>query len=385
MRAILFRIVDDPLFGVRTIDGIPHIGLGLMAIPWLLLGALAVYFTVRNGRAKLSSGSADPDAAAKLKTDATMTGGIFAAMPFIAGVVLRMMAKAAAKLVAEGKAAGPEGIPVFGYGVMMFVGIVAATFFAVRNAKKLGIEPDTIMDMLMWLVIPGIMGGRLFYVIQKHNEHGMLKGKSLPEVLFALVNLPDGGLVFYGAIMGGLLGFLAFCYRRGLNILKMGDIILPSVFVGLGFGRIGCFLYGCCFGGTCTLPWAVQFPKDSVPYAAQIGSGYITDAATASLPLHPTQVYSSITAFMIATVLMLYLRHRPYNGSAMAIGWVLYPVARFVIEILRNDELDQFGTGLTISQNISVLLFVTGLIFIAALTTTRGTFFGFNKSPLAVS
>ena len=365
MRAILLRIVLEPFFSFQTVDGLLKVGLGIALIPWVVVAAVSIFVTFRKSRAA-EGGEDSGNTLAEVGTSA----GVFAAVPIGAYFFLR---------------SHPEGIPVFGYGVMMFAGIIAATFFAVRNAKKLGLESDIIMDMLMWLVIPGIVGGRLFYIIQKHNEHGILKGKSVPEVLFALVNLPDGGLVFYGSIMGGVLGFLAFCFRRRLNILQMGDIVLPSVFVGLGFGRIGCFLYGCCFGGTCTLPWAVQFPKDSVPYAAQVGSGYITDAATTSLPLHPTQIYSSITAFMIATVLMLYLRHRPYNGSAMAIGWIIYPIARFVIEILRNDEVGQFGTDLTISQQISVGLFFSGLIFLVALTLTRGRFFGFNKSPLAVS
>ncbi len=389
MRAILFRIVLEPFFSVETIDGMPHVGLGLLLLPWAILGALAVYLTLRVGKAAANDKTAGSEKPGSAKMDATITGAVFAAVPVVAAIFLKVTGKVAGKVIGNEAVRDalvePHGIPVFGYGLMMFVGIVSATLFAVYNAKKLGVEKDTILDMLMWLVVPGIIGGRLFYIIQKHNEHGILKGKSLPEVLFALVNLPDGGLVFYGAIMGGLLGFLVFCRRQNLNILKMGDIILPSVFVGLGFGRIGCFLFGCCFGGTCSLPWAVQFPKGSVPYLAQIGSGYITSDAATSLPLHPTQIYSSLTAFMLATVLMLYLRHRPYNGSVVAIGWVMYPIARFIIEILRNDELGQFGTGLTISQNISVVLFGTGLTFMALLTSTRGTLFGFNKNPLAAS
>jgi len=388
MRAILFRIVLEPFFSVETIAGMPHVGLGLLLVPWTVIGVLAVYLTIRSGKTEVA-GSSGAVKSGSSRTDAQITGLVFAAVPVVAAIFLKVTGRAAAKLISSENAreavAGPEGIPVFGYGLMMFIGIVSATVFAIHNARKLGVEKDTILDMLMWLVIPGIIGGRVFYIVQKHIEHGILKGKSLPEVLFAFVNLPDGGLVFYGAIMGGLLGFLMFCRRRNLNILKMGDIILPSVFVGLGFGRIGCFLFGCCFGGTSLLPWAVQFPKNSVPYLAQIGSGYINSDAATSLPLHPTQIYSSLTAFMIATVLMLYLRHRPYNGSVVAVGWVIYPIARFVIEILRNDELGQFGTGLTISQNISLVLFVTGLIFITLLTSTRGTLFGFNKSPMAAS
>lgn len=371
MRAVLFRIVLAPFFSVEMVDGMPRVGLGLMLLPWTVIGVMSVYLTITKKKSFASTLIDEVETPAdKVKAsgaDAAFTGGVFGVIPIGAWFYL---------------SSHPEGIPVFGYGVMMFMGILAATLFATYNAKKLGVSSETILDMLMWLVIPGILGGRLFYIIQKNNEHGILKGKSFSEVLVTFIKLSEGGLVFYGAIMGGLLGFLGFCYRRRLNVLKMGDIILPSVFVGLGFGRIGCFLFGCCFGGTCTLPWAVQFPKGSVPYMAQLGSGYITDAAETSLALHPTQIYSSISAFLIATTLILYLRHRPYNGSVLAVGWIIYPIARFIVEILRNDEASQFGTGLTISQNISVILFGTGLVFLALLTATRGNLFGLNKNSV---
>ncbi|MFK7818084.1 MAG: prolipoprotein diacylglyceryl transferase, partial [Planctomycetaceae bacterium] len=266
-----------------------------------------------------------------------------------------------------------DGIPIFGYGLMMFLGIASGTALAIWNAKKLGLTSDAIMDMSMWLIVPGIVGGRMFYVIQK----GMLRGKGLGDGFAAIINLPDGGLVFYGAIIGGLLGFLTYCYRKDLNVLLMGDIVLPSVILGLGFGRIGCFLYGCCYGGMCSLPWAVEFPKNSVPYDAQINTGYLTPDAPHSLPLHPTQIYSSINAFLLAAMLVVYLRrHRPYHGAVLAIGWVIYPIARFTLEFVRNDEPGQFGTPFTISQLISIGLFVTGIIYTIQLVKSRGRMAG---------
>lgn len=358
MRAILLRFVMEPFWTARVEDGVPHVGFGFILIPWLLIAVLSIAYGWKN-RAP-GSKTAKQDALASL---ATFVGVPLAAYFFLPEPIRT------------------TGVPIFGYGFMMFVGIVCAVLFAIRNAKMLGLKTEDIMDMSMWLIVPGIVGGRMFYVIQKHYEHGFLKGKSLGEALFAIVNLPNGGLVFFGAIIGGLGGFLTYCYKRRLSVLQMGDIVLPSVFIGLGFGRIGCFLYGCCFGGTCSLPWAVQFPKGSVPYEAQISTGFITPDALTSLPLHPTQIYSSVNAFLLAAVLILYLRHRPYNGAALAIGWIVYPIARFILELLRNDEVGLFNTSFTISQQISMLLFVTGIIYTIVLVKTRGEMFGLGNRP----
>ncbi len=352
MRAVLLRIVMEPFWSAQVQDGVPRIGFGFILIPWLIAGLFSLRASLR-----------PREGAARSIQEALFSAGVFCAIPlglyFFLPERLRV-----------------DGIPVFGYGFMLFVGITTATWFAVRNGRRLGLSQDTILDMLIWLVVPGIAGGRLFYVVQKHYEFGFLRGKSVGEALFAIVNLPDGGLVFYGAVLGGLGGFLTYCYRRRLNILQMGDVILPSLFVGLGFGRIGCFLYGCCFGGTCELPWAVTFPRDSVPYNVELAKGYLTAGAPHSLPLHPTQLYSSINAFLLATVLTLYLKHRPYNGAVLAIGWVVYPITRFVIEMLRSDEAGLWGTPFTVSQWISMLLFVTGVAYSALLVRTNGRMFG---------
>ncbi len=369
MRAVLLRFVMEPFWEWKTDEGIPFIGFGFMLIPWVIIAAISLWLTFKSQRATGNATSTDSESGTT-KQDMIASLVTFIGVPLAAWLFLP-------------KPLRTDGVPIFGYGFMMFVGIASATFLAVRNAKMLGLKSEVIMDMLMWLVIPGIVGGRLFYVVQKHFELGFLKGMSIPEALFAIVNLPNGGLVFFGAIIGGLGGFLAYCYRRNLDILLMGDIVLPSVFIGLAFGRIGCFLYGCCYGGPCALPWAVEFPAKSVPWDAQVSRGFIAEDALTSLPLHPTQIYSSVNAFLLATVLVLYLRHRPYNGSALAIGWIMYPIARFIIEILRNDEMGLFGTKFTISQQISIGLFVTGIIFTALLVKTRGKLF--RGSPAAVA
>jgi phosphatidylglycerol:prolipoprotein diacylglycerol transferase len=171
---------------------------------------------------------------------------------------------------------------------------------------------------------------------------------------------------------------------------------MPSLFIGLGFGRIGCFLYGCCFGAACTLPWAVEFPADSLTFEAlqdrseemlaadkpelarllqadgvPITKYEIADqkrgAVLTTIPLHPTQIYSSVLAFSLGLFLAWYFGRRPFEGSVLALGWILYPVNRFVLEIIRDDEPGRLNTGLTFSQLMSIGLFVTGIALLIRL------------------
>ncbi len=273
-----------------------------------------------------------------------------------------------------------SGVPLFGYGFMLFVGFSTATFLASRRAKSVGLDSDVIWDLMMWILIPGIVGARIIYLLQYGDK--VFAGKHGMELLKAAVALWDGGIVFYGCIIGGVLGMLAFCRKNNIRPLQLGDVIMPSLFVGLGFGRIGCFLYGCCFGAACRLPWAVNFPSDSMtferlaarsevtqeklleangtPIAAEALKDIQPDTVLTTIALHPAQIYSSILAFLLAGLLMWFFRRRPFEGAVLALGWILYPINRFVLEIIRDDEPGRMGTGLTFSQLMSIGLFLSG-------------------------
>lgn len=253
-----------------------------------------------------------------------------------------------------------RSIPVYGYGFMMLVGFSAATWIASRRAKSVGESPDTIWDMMFWLFAFGLTGARLFYVIQK-RKMVFRNAESLPDYLFTLVNLQDGGLVFFGGMLGGLLGFYLFCKKRKIDPLLWADICIPSLFIGLAFGRVGCFMNGCCYGGATNLPWKVNFPLGSVPDLSLVERGFVSVSDTVSMSIHPTQIYSSINAFILAGVLHWYFRVRPRNGSVFAAGLIIYPITRFLIEIIRNDEKGIGGTILTISQWVSLGMVVTGI------------------------
>lgn len=175
-----------------------------------------------------------------------------------------------------------------------------------------------------------------------------------------------GGIVLYGSILGGAAGFLFYRFMRPFPFLPMVDVVAPALAVGVAFGRLGCFFNGCCFGGKCAYPWAVRFPFKSIPWGDQFDRGWISATATKSLPIHPTQLYSSFDGFLLLALLLAFYPFRRKDGEVMALLMVTYPITRFLIEILRDDE-GSFFAGMTISQTISVGIFAGGLAFWAYL------------------
>ncbi|HEY2147090.1 MAG TPA: prolipoprotein diacylglyceryl transferase, partial [Pirellulales bacterium] len=174
------------------------------------------------------------------------------------------------------------GLPIRSYGVMVLLGVVAGVWLAAYRARKRGFAPELIFTLALWLFIGGLVGARLFYVIEywrdqfyRMDEKGSF---DFWETLKGVLNFPQGGLVIYGALIGGGVAGLLFWRRyRHLPMLKIADVIAPSMALGLGIGRIGCFLNGCCFGGVApTLPWAVEFPEQSPPYMRQVELGQIS-------------------------------------------------------------------------------------------------------------
>lgn len=269
----------------------------------------------------------------------------------------------------------PSGLPVRGYGVMVLAGAATGVWMATYRAQRVGIDREIIWSMAFWLFIGGMIGGRAFYVIEYWHER--FRSDSIRETLLRVLNFPEGGLVVYGALFGGVAAVLFFIRKHRLPALATFDLIAPSMAIGLALGRIGCFLNGCCYGGPTTLPWGVSFPPGSPPYVDQTARGALSSANPPlhSLPVHPAQLYSAITAALIGWVLWSYYPFRRRDGQVIALMLMIYPISRFMEEIIRTDEPAVFGTGLSISQNISLAVFATGI----------GLWFYLSKQPARVA
>ena len=165
------------------------------------------------------------------------------------------------------------GLPVRGYGVMMMIGVACAVWVSKKRVEHLGVSLDAFMALALWTVVSGLIGARLFYIVQKWDELG---GDTLMSKLWVAFQFTEGGLVVYGSAIGGLIGILIWTYRNRIAPIPLIDAIVPAFFIGLAFGRIGCLLNGCCYGGICEsdLP-TIAFPRGAPAYVDQLHRGLL--------------------------------------------------------------------------------------------------------------
>jgi len=417
---------------------------------------------------------------------------------------------------------GDRGLPIRGYGFMMLIGVVSSVWLATYRARRMGVDPENVLSLAFVMFVFGIVGARIFYVLQYYDQ---FLRPSVPETIGAIFSVNNGGLVVYGSVIGGLTAGIIFLRKRNLPMLALGDIVAPSMVLGLAFGRLGCLLNGCCFGGVCETAWApsIEFPMMTTsglgtpPYSHQKMQGqlhgvliggnqerplnvlrvypetiYAGDSArnsgitegaeleniwlplnsalraaesirwpedaaievrlvdgrkltipiehgehaniannvgftlssgfaavdnegpaktagletgdeveliglpitspklahevmayggrplkvttvdekwfdltpesfpTQSLPVHPTQIYSSINAFLLASLLWVFYPFRRTDGAVFALLLVTYPVTRILLEVIRNDVSGLGGTAITPSQFISFCILLAG-------------------------
>ncbi len=173
----------------------------------------------------------------------------------------------------------PDGIPIYGFGMMLFLAFMACTWLATRRGAKVGISGDTIADIAIWLFVGGILGARIVYLYTVEHV------KDLGELLSRLPRIWDGGIVLYGALLGGalayLLGYFLSFRKRGLDSLQLADVVAPCLALGIGLGRLGCLLNGCCYGQPACPDcptYAIHFPLAAPARYDLVEAGYQTPA-----------------------------------------------------------------------------------------------------------
>ena len=266
------------------------------------------------------------------------------------------------------------------YGLCMALGILCAYAVLSRLVRRRGESPDTLANLVVGLVLVGLAGARSFYVA----EHWSVQFAKDP---LAALRIWEGGLMFYGSIVFGAAGLVAWCRWSHRSVLEWLDLFAVVVPLGQAFGRVGCFLNGCCFGRTSDCAIAVRYPAESIPWYAQRQEGLLAPFSdgswpASSLPVLPTQLIEAAGCLaLFAFLLWLYRRLNPavYDArparaaGAVAAGYFLgYGAIRFLDEMLRADERLHFG-WFSISQSISVALWVLGLALLARLALVRRT------------
>jgi phosphatidylglycerol:prolipoprotein diacylglycerol transferase len=340
----------------------------------------------------------------------------------------------------------PDGIPLYGYGLMLFVAFLACITVAGRLAKREGIAKEIVQDLAIWLFLGGLIGARTAFLLLQGNV------KSAWDFLTQFYRLWDGGVIFYGAAIGGVIAFgLAYFFqlrKHALSTWKVLDIVAPAVALGLCFGRIGCLLNGCCYGDvSCPHCVGIQFPMAAPARFEMVHRGYQTAAgftleepflpaplvgpvvwtveagspaaeaglepgdvirevnrtpvkdaadlngyfanpdnwrgqgwtmqlavrkpngndeeltfAPMTLPIHPTQVYESISMFLLFLLLLAFYPFRRHDGEVMALLMIGYGIHRYFNEMLRADVrptgFENYTSLLLIGAGILIVLWL---------------------------
>lgn len=263
---------------------------------------------------------------------------------------------------------GFHGIPVQSYGTMVLLGFFCGTRLATRRSVLIGIDPKHCIDICIYGLLIGLVGARLFYIIMNWSdfnpyEHGWAVGFS------GIFKVWDGGLVFYGAFLPVLAWAWLYCKRHSLPAMPFLDLAAPGLLAGYAFGRIGCFLSGCCYGKACDLPWAVTFPRSAPVYEEFIANRFSLDSSwEGNLPcVHPTQLYAALAATLTAAFLYTYWPQRKYDGQVFSFMLIMAGTTRFFEELLRADEVAVFPSlshWMTIAQWISCGMVLFGMALI---------------------
>lgn len=231
------------------------------------------------------------------------------------------------------------GIKIRSYGLMIAIGIIAASALLIKQAKKKGYDEDSVLNMIILTVLGGILGGKVLFIITEIKD--IIKKPSILKDF-------GYGFVVYGAIIGGALTIYLYCKKKKWNVLELLDSTVPGLAIAQGFGRIGCLMAGCCYGAETDSPISIVFPEGSL--------------APSGVHLHPTQIYSSIFDFLLGIFLLWYIKKSNKSGKVVGAYFIAYSIGRFLIEFLRNDPRGNVGV-LSTSQFIAIFTLIVGIVF----------------------
>ncbi len=327
----------------------------------------------------------------------------------------------------------PDGVPIYGFGVMLFIAFLLCSWLAGRRAEKAGIKKEFIQDLTIYLFIGGLLGARISYLLMQDHVADVW------DFLYKLPRIWDGGIILYGSLIGGFLGYLVhyvFVLRKhGITTGKVADVLAPALVLGIALGRIGCFCNGCCYGQVPAVEapvLAVSFPLGAPATQELIGTGIQTAAGftvappeqqvtggvridqaaglrsgqiiekvgdrdvrsvdeltralfdprlwprdqrtltltvrgqpapvvcvPGSLGLHPTQLYETVSMFLLFLLLLAYSPFKTRDGQVMAVMMMGYAIHRSLNELLRADVrpvgFEAYG---------SVLMFAAGAVLL---------------------
>ncbi|MDY2737768.1 prolipoprotein diacylglyceryl transferase [Intestinibacter sp.] len=223
------------------------------------------------------------------------------------------------------------GIDIMWYGILIATGMVLAVLIALREAKRLGISEDDILNLAMIAIPCGLIGARAYYVIFNWSYYA----GDISEIL----NFRGGGLAIHGGLIGGILAGLIYAKVKNINFFKLADCVVLGIPLAQAIGRWGNFLNQEAHGGPTDLPWGIMVD---------------------GIKVHPTFLYESIWDLGVFLFLFIFRKKQKYQGQILVDYIILYSIGRFFIEGLRTDSL-MLGP-LRMAQVISLACIILGVI-----------------------
>ena len=250
---------------------------------------------------------------------------------------------------------------LFGYliptGTVMHVcGMLVVMWLMIRRCEKTGLSAYHVLGGCIYGMIGGLIGARIFFILQNPEL--------FVESPLRLLNF-GGGTTSWGAYLGGTAAFISYFKYKNLPVLNYLDLLGSALGLGPFFGRLSCFLRGCCYGNLSDLPWAVRYPADTFIFQYQLKSGLLKISDSLSLAVHPVQLYHAAAALLVfMLVSRFWQKYHALAGLTFAFYWWLYALLRFGIEFFRGDVPRIAFVNLTLAQVICVgLIMVIPIIF----------------------
>ncbi|OGR67545.1 MAG: prolipoprotein diacylglyceryl transferase [Elusimicrobia bacterium GWC2_61_19] len=235
------------------------------------------------------------------------------------------------------------------YGLMVASGYLAAIYYILRGAAGAGFKKEDLSDLIFYSVLAGMVGAKFFYAVTYWEGFGA----DLASRAAYLLRTFQYGFVFYGGLIFGAAAFFLTARRRGINVFRAADLVAPALALGHAFGRVGCFLAGCCHGRPAGgFPFPVVFTNPSCEVAP----------ALLGVPLYPTQLLEAAGNLVIFALLHFTLGKKLRSGAVTVLYAALYSAQRFLIEFLRGDDRGVLRFGLSPAQLISAAAFAVAVI-----------------------
>ncbi len=239
------------------------------------------------------------------------------------------------------------------YGIIISLGMLCGYLMAVFQAKRTGQDKEMYLDLALWDIVFAVIGARLYYVIFSWDYYSQNPGE--------ILNIRGGGLAIYGGVIAGVITTFVFSKIRQVPFLRLADTACTGLLVGQIMGRWGNFFNREAFGGYTDSLFAMQIRMSDV------NTSYITDELYNNvvsynginyIQVHPAFLYESVWNICVLAVILVFTKHRKYDGQLFLIYLLGYSAGRVWIEGLRTDQLVLFGTGIAVSQLLSGILAV---------------------------